>query len=447
MLSLSSSHRNMKIVCRVDRFFSLLLILFLAVVSSDHVSRVTLYKRPNDELIAGHLKRERDALYAMLHLNHRDEDDHGIERQATKARGLRRRILNERSNGTDKNSNSIMVKDYENAQYFATVSIGTPPQSFQVIYDTGSSDLWVPRVGCTRCGLPFASKKNKYDENKSSTFQEDGQDFEIMYGSGSVGGFFSKDSVTLTDDIVVEDQYFAQVTDAGGLGVAYALGKFDGIFGLAFSSISVGFKTTVFENAIHQNQVDQPIFAFYLGKENGRSGELTFGGYDSSKFEGTLDYVKLNSATYWQIALDIVQAGDYKNAALGDEMTAIVDSGTSFITGPKAEIDNLAKAVGATANIIGEYTVDCNRISDIPDIVFVIAGREYTIPGSNTIIQAQGTCLFAFLGTFVPYPGPQWILGDVFMREYYTVFNYHDRTIGFAKAVENNSDQHDIQIA
>ena len=200
----------------------------------------------------------------------------------------------------------------------------------------------------------------------------------------------------------------------------------------------------MFENAIRQNQVDQPIFAFYLGRDNGLSGELTFGGYDSSKFEGTLNHVKLNSATYWQITLDAVQVGDYKNKASGDQMTAIVDSGTSFITGPKAEVDELAKAVGATANIIGEYTVNCDKISDIPDIVFVIAGNEYTIPGSNTIIQAQGTCLFAFLGTYVPYPGPQWILGDVFMREYYTVFNYHDRTIGFAKAAKNDSNEYDM---
>jgi hypothetical protein len=71
-----------------------------------------------------------------------------------------------------------------------------------------------------------------------------------MYGSGSVTGFFSKDSVTLADDIVVKSQRFAEVADAGGLGMMYFLGKFDGILGLAFTSISIGNTTTVFENAI-----------------------------------------------------------------------------------------------------------------------------------------------------------------------------------------------------
>ena len=61
-----------------------------------------------------------------------------------------------------------------------------------------------------------------------------------MYGSGSVSGYFSVDSVTLAQDLVVQNQRFAEVQDAGGLGIAYALGKFDGILGLGFTSISVG---------------------------------------------------------------------------------------------------------------------------------------------------------------------------------------------------------------
>jgi hypothetical protein len=200
---------------------------------------------------------------------------------------------------------------------------------------------------------------------------------------------------------------------------------------MGFTSISVGGAPTVFENAIKQNKVDLPIFAFYLG-DNG-PGELTFGGYDASKFEGDLKYIHLDAATYWQISLDGIKSGDYEKKA-DEKITAIVDSGTSLITGPKAEVAKLAAAVGAKPNIMGEYTVDCSKVDDLPDIVFTIGGIDYAIPGPKTVIQAQGICLFSFMGIDFPAPGPQWILGDVFMREYYTVFNYLDQTIGFAKA-------------
>jgi len=391
--------------------------LLAASTVTAELSRVTLHKRPNEDFIAAHLKRERDALYEVLHLQKDTKASRSL-RGAEEEDALQR-------------GESESIKDYANAQYFGTVSIGSPPQSFQVIFDTGSSNLWVPKVGCTHCGNPFFGKKSKYDHDSSTTYTADGADFEIMYGSGSVSGYFSSDEVTLADDIVVDGQRFAEVQDAGGLGMAYALGKFDGILGLGFTSISVDGTTTVFENAIKQNKVDQPIFAFYLG--DNAPGELTFGGYDAAKFEGDLQFVKLDAATYWQITLDAISAGDYKKEAT-DKITAIVDSGTSLMVGPKAEISQLAAAVGATPNIMGEYTIDCKKINEIPDVVFTIGGVEYTIPGSKTVIQASGVCLFAFMGMDFPAPGPQWILGDVFMREYYTVFNYVDKTIGFAKA-------------
>jgi len=404
-------------------FASLLSSLVAPSAVTGSISRITLHKRSNDELIAAHLKRERDALYQVLHFNKEDSSN---------SRNLRAGADGNNISNLQK-SESEIIKDYGNAQYYGVVEIGTPPQSFEVIYDTGSSNLWVPKVGCTHCGLPFISHKQKYDESKSSSYEEDGDEFSIMYGSGSVKGFFSKDDVTLANDIVINEQGFAEVTDAGGLGVAYSLGKFDGILGLGFSSISVGERTTVFENAIKQNKVDQPIFAFYLG--DNKPGELTFGGYDSSKFEGELEYVKLAAATYWQINMDSIKAGDYEQTSSDDDqITAIVDSGTSLITGPKVEIAKLAEAVGAKANIMGEYTISCDKVDDIPDVVFKINGNEYSIPGPKTVIQAQGTCLFAFMALEIPPPGPQWILGDVFMREYYTVFNYHDKSIGFAKA-------------
>ena len=208
------------------------------------------------------------------------------------------------------------------------------------------------------------------------------------------------------------------------------LGKFDGILGLGFSSISIDGATTVFENAINEGQVDEPVFAFYLGDNS--DGELTFGGIDHSKYEGDLHMVDLTAATYWQIALDKISLRN--GETITSDVAAIVDSGTSLLTGPSKDVAKLAAMVGAKPNVMGEYTLDCSTVDQIPEFVFTIDNHEYTLSGKDVVIESGGTCLFAFMGLDVPSQ-PLWILGDVFMRKYYTVFNYEKKQVGLAKAI------------
>ena len=87
--------------------------------------------------------------------------------------------------------------------------------------------------------------------------------------------------------------------------------------------------------------------------------------------------------------------------------------------------------------IIGEYVINCN--SPGPDITFTLGGVSYTLTKQDYVIKSGPICLFAFMGIDIPAPqGPLWILGDVFMRKHYTVFDWgtKDRSprVGFANA-------------
>ena len=148
---------------------------------------------------------------------------------------------------------------------------------------------------------------------------------------------------------------------------------------------------------------------------------------DKSKFKGEITWVDLEEPKYWQISLDNISVGDYSSG----KTNGIVDSGTSLITGPSAEIQKIAAKVGATANLLGQYTIDCAKLSSLPDLDFHINGKAWTVPGKSLVIQSGGTCLFAMMGMDIPQ-GPQWILGDVFMRKFYTVFDYQNARVGFA---------------
>jgi len=98
------------------------------------------------------------------------------------------------------------------------------------------------------------------------------------------------------------------------------------------------------------------------------------------------------------------------------------------------KVRQLANSMGAHANVVGEYFIDCDKVDSLPELVFTIDGREYSLDGRDVVLNTQGVCLLAIMGMAMPPGAPKWILGDVFMRKYYTVFNYGNSSVSFAIA-------------
>jgi len=330
------------------------------------------------------------------------------------------------------------ITNYMDAQYYGVIHIGTPPQSFQVIFDTGSSNLWVPSTKCKLSNIACLLH-SKYDSGSSSSYKADGQSFDIQYGSGSLSGFTSVDTVEVAG-VWVKDQPFAEAVEEPG--VTFVAAKFDGILGLGYPTIAVNHMLPPINNMITQGELGAGMFAFFLNrnKDEEAGGELSIGGVDPERYEGDFNWNDVTRQAYWQIKMDKfeVQGSNVTACSQAGGCQVIVDSGTSLLAVPSNLADEINHAIGAFKFINGEYIVPCRHLDTMPNIDFTLNGITYTLEPNDYVMRVgaggQEQCISGFMGMDIPPPaGPLWILGDVFMGKYYTAFDFDNNRVGFAQ--------------
>ncbi|KAF5474836.1 hypothetical protein F2P56_006696 [Juglans regia] len=442
--------------------------------------------------------------------------------------------------GDSKDTDIVVLKNYLDAQYYGEIGIGTPPQNFTVIFDTGSSNLWVPSSKCYLSVPCFFHAK--YKSSDSSTYKKNGTSAAIQYGSGAISGFFSYDEVKVGDQ-VVKDQEFIEATREPS--ITFLVAKFDGILGLGFQEISVGNSVPLWYNMVEQGLVQEQVFSFWLNRkaEEEEGGEIVFGGVDPNHYKGKHTYVPVTRKGYWQFGMGDVLIDDKPTGYCAGGCSAIADSGTSLLAGPTTVITMINQAIGASGVVsqqckavveqygqsiidllvaeanpmkicsqiglctfdgshgvsmgiesvvdqssgkvshgirdamcpacemavvwmqnqlkqnqtqdhildyvnelcnrmpspMGESAVDCGRVSSMPSVSFTIGGKIFELSPQEYILQvgegSASQCISGFTALDVPPPrGPLWILGDIFMGRYHTVFDYGKLRVGFAEA-------------
>jgi hypothetical protein len=309
----------------------------------------------------------------------------------------------------------VDIKDFANAQYFIEVEVGTPAQTFTVVPDTGSSNLWMYSSECW--SLPCWYHKT-YNHKHSSTWKKDGEKFDIQYGSGGVKGTVSWDNAAIGD--VKSTMGFGEVTSVSGIG--FYTSQMSGILGLAYDSISVDGLKTFMTNS----DLKEKSFSFYL-KDTSEESYMVIPGWDSENY-ATIDTHKVVEQKYWALKLDSIAQGDKVIDA--SAYKAVIDSGTSLLVGPKDLVDPLI--AGITIN------QDCSGLDQLPDLTFTIDGTAYTLTPDEYALKVslagQTECLLGIQSMVFPAGFDYFIFGDVFMRKYPSYFNLMDNTVSFQVA-------------
>jgi len=179
-----------------------------------------------------------------------------------------------------------------------------------------------------------------------------------------------------------------------------------------------------------------PYFPFGLSdadKDKEVGGELVFGGYDKSHFSGNIHWVPVHRKLYWEVKLEKVTFGDEEVDM--ENTGAAIDTGTSLLAVPTTVADLINKEIGAKKNFAGQYVIDCDKVKDLPDFTLQFGGKPFKLTGNEYILKAQSQCISAFMGLDIPEPlGPVWIIGDAFLRKFYTIYDLGNHRIGFAKS-------------
>jgi cathepsin D len=317
-------------------------------------------------------------------------------------------------------------EDGQDLSYFSAIKFGSKGKDMWMLLDTGAANTWVMGSNCTTSAC---LAHDTFGGQDSSTLHVTTMPWSVSYGTGTVEG------VTVTDTVA-----FANYSVGMGFGSAtFASDDFnnypmDGILGLGRTASNQIGMPTVMQVLDDNNLLQANILGIHLQRnsDGAKDGQITFGGVDRSKFQGSLSYTATVSAdsNLWEIPVDDVAVGGTSCKLTG--RSAIIDTGTSYVLMPLGDAQILHAQIPGSTNTGGSpnFMIPCSTTKIIQ---FTFSGVTYSVQPKDYVSKANSAgkmCASNIIGQQA-YSANQWILGDVFLKNVYTVFDFDKNRIGF----------------
>ncbi|PSR83510.1 aspartic peptidase domain-containing protein [Coniella lustricola] len=360
---------------------------------------------------------------------------------------------------------NVPVTDWFNGtdnQWYTTFSVGTPPQNFTALFDTGSPAFIIGASNCTTCG-----DKNLFDPSLSSTYLDSPGKFEnYLFSTGAdsqpfaepegATGYLVQDTISWGDLTVENQEFVICVTMSEALDAM----PIDGIMGMSVRSS--GSSESWYWNLVDSGQLDSGVYSFYIPGGDITGGEVTLGGIDKTKYTGDLQYTKLNVESNLFESYVVNWNGMYINGEVLDNGTdafttgwAILDTGTAFMQTPDYEtaVNIYAKISSNITQIdpAGAWGAPCDELDSVaPDLTFLFGpatgALNVTIPkasfnlgeypGLPGICQALFNNPSAGIGSWFVGKKAEWLVGSPLLKQYYTVWDSDNSRIGWGQLAD-----------
>lgn len=334
------------------------------------------------------------------------------------------------------------------ALYFANVTVGTPAQSLRFHIDTGSSDLWANSATSTFCeqsaqtleqeGYEPCTVSGTYAANKSSTYKYVNSKFFIQYADTTgASGDYVADTVRFGTTDLTSQQF----------GVGYASNSSEGVMGIGYPNLEVAVQydrgssyANIPQNMANQGLINTPAYSLWLDDLQSSTGNILFGGVDTSKFTGELTTVPIVAEQNEYLEMIVALSGisidnNGKSTTLLSTATPVLlDSGSTLMYLPSSVAQSIYSAVGATySSRQGVATIPCSSASSTTmTLGFTFSGKTIQIAMSQLVLNegSSKTCLF---GIVPQSSSGTYTLGDTFLRSAYVVYDLDANTISLAQ--------------
>ncbi|KAF9562690.1 hypothetical protein EC968_005172 [Mortierella alpina] len=321
--------------------------------------------------------------------------------------------------------------------FIASVGIGSPPTSYDLLIDTASSNTW---IGAGR----------KYEPTSSSKLT--GDTVAMHYGNhGEFSGEQYFEQVTL-GDVTLSQQSIGVASKSKGYD------DVDGVLGLGPSDLSVGTLSphaessipTVVDSMFAQGIIGANMFSIFFEPITEhdaiqQKGQIFFGGTDRSKYTGEITYTPTTTtspaSSYWGIDASFTYDG---HTILASPAAGTVDSGTTLLSLATPAFEQFQRATGAVPDAVtGLLTLTENQFDQLQPLYVHINKVAFKLTPNaliwprflNTKIGGAADKIYLIVqdaGSAGGDSGLDFVLGQVFMERFYTVFDTANRRVGFA---------------